>query len=123
MWTIDVEDWIWGKGVSPTPDKDGQEPTQPSESEASPSPKTKTMLHHESAAAAEPEGEGEAAQAALVAQEKQFNAFKRGVDEGGSLVVLHYLYPSTVMALREMIRYAREKGVEVRTVGECLGLT
>ncbi len=75
MWTIDVEDWIWGE--SPTP-------------------------------------------------EKQLDAFKRGVEAGGDIVVLHFLYESTVGFLREMIRFVKGRerdGVAVRvgTVRECLG--
>ncbi len=126
MWTIDVEDWIWGEGVPPIPEEESPEPNQPSKNEVSPHPESKiqteTMPNHKIKAFAEPEGESEEAQAAILAQEKQFNAFKRGVDQGGSLVVLHYLYPSTVRALREMVRYAREKGMEVMPVGECLRL-
>ncbi len=127
MWTIDVEDWIWGEGVSPIPENESPEPNQPPKNEVSPNPESEsqatTMPNRKIKAFAEPEGEGEEAQAeAILAQGKQFNAFKRGVDQGGSLVVLHYLYPSTVRALRQMVRYAREKGMQVRTVGECLGL-
>ncbi len=127
MWTIDVEDWIWGEGVSPVLETENPEPNQPPQNEVSPNPEAKiqatTTPNHEIKAFAEPEGKrGEAQAAAILAQEKQFNAFKRGVDQGGSLVVLHYLYPSTVRALREMVRYAREKGMEIMTVGECLGL-
>jgi hypothetical protein len=74
MWTIDVEDWIWGDSPAP---------------------------------------------------EKQLEAFKRGVDRGGDLVVLHYLYPSTVGYLREMIRYVKMSGGEGRekrigTVEQCM---
>jgi peptidoglycan/xylan/chitin deacetylase (PgdA/CDA1 family) len=69
MWTIDVEDWLWG--TSPTP-------------------------------------------------EKQLEAFKSGVDNGGDLVVLHYLYESTVGYLREMVRYARATGKRVGTVEGCM---
>jgi peptidoglycan/xylan/chitin deacetylase (PgdA/CDA1 family) len=58
--------------------------------------------------------------------ERQMEAFKRGVERGGDLVVLHYLYPSTVGLLREMVRWVRDGedgGGERRigTVGECLG--
>ena len=31
--------------------------------------------------------------------EKQLEAFKRGVDSGGDLVVMHYLFPSRVRLL------------------------
>lgn len=52
---------------------------------------------------------------------KQLDAFKRDVDNGGSLVVMHYLYPSTVDVLREMIQYARAKGKKIMRVDQCLG--
>ncbi len=126
MWTVDVEDWIWGEGVSPVPEKKRREPDQPPKKQVSPNPESKSQPKErpdqETKAFAESDGEREDAQAAILAQEKQFNAFKRGVDQGGSLVVLHYLYPSTVRALRQMVRYAREKGMEIMTVGECLRL-
>lgn len=70
MWTIDVEDWIYGTSETP---------------------------------------------------EKQLEAFQRGVENGGDLVVMHYLYESTVSYLREMIQIAKATGRELTTVADCMG--
>lgn len=42
--------------------------------------------------------------------EKQLEAFKRDVAKGGNLVVMHYLYPSTVGYLRQFIQLAKATG-------------
>lgn len=52
--------------------------------------------------------------------EKQLDAFKRDVNKGGNLVVLHYLYPSTVQYLREFIRLAKATGKQLMRVDQCL---
>jgi peptidoglycan/xylan/chitin deacetylase (PgdA/CDA1 family) len=52
--------------------------------------------------------------------EKQLEAFKRDVDKGGNLVVMHYLYKSTVGYLREFIRYAKASGKQMMRLDQCL---
>ncbi|KAJ1327462.1 peptidoglycan-N-acetylglucosamine deacetylase [Microdochium nivale] len=52
--------------------------------------------------------------------EKQLDAFKRDVNKGGNLVVLHYLYPSTVSYLREFIRIAKATGKQLMRVDQCM---
>ncbi|KAH7012453.1 glycosyl hydrolase [Microdochium trichocladiopsis] len=52
--------------------------------------------------------------------EKQLEAFKRDVNKGGNLVVLHYLYPSTVSYLREFIRIAKATGKQLMRVDQCM---
>lgn len=52
--------------------------------------------------------------------EKQLEAFQRDVDKGGNLVVLHYLYPSTVQYLREFIQIAKATGKDLMRVDQCM---
>lgn len=52
--------------------------------------------------------------------EKQLEAFKRDVDRGGDLVVMHYLTPSTVQYFRDIIKIARDTGKRIMRVDQCL---
>ncbi|KAH6660640.1 hypothetical protein BKA67DRAFT_60931 [Truncatella angustata] len=52
--------------------------------------------------------------------EKQLDAFKRDVAAGGNLVVMHYLYPSTVGYLREFIQIAKATGKQMMRVDQCM---
>lgn len=52
--------------------------------------------------------------------EQQLTAFQRDVDKGGNLVVLHYLYPSTVSYLREFIQRAKATGKQLMRVDQCM---
>ncbi|KAF2278573.1 glycosyl hydrolase [Westerdykella ornata] len=52
--------------------------------------------------------------------EQQLKAFQRDVDKGGNLVVLHYLYPSTVSYLRQFIQIAKATGKQLMRVDQCM---
>ncbi|KAF2786825.1 carbohydrate esterase family 4 protein [Melanomma pulvis-pyrius CBS 109.77] len=52
--------------------------------------------------------------------EQQLTAFQRDVDKGGNLVVLHYLYPSTVSYLRQFIQKAKATGKQLMRVDQCM---
>jgi peptidoglycan/xylan/chitin deacetylase (PgdA/CDA1 family) len=52
--------------------------------------------------------------------EQQKVAFQRDVTKGGNLVVLHYLYPSTVSYLREFITIAKATGKQLMRVDQCM---
>ncbi|KAF1995543.1 carbohydrate esterase family 4 protein [Amniculicola lignicola CBS 123094] len=52
--------------------------------------------------------------------EQQLAAFKRDVAKGGNLVVLHYLYPSTVSYLRQFIQIAKATGKQLMRVDQCM---
>ncbi|KAI0021073.1 glycosyl hydrolase [Xylariomycetidae sp. FL0641] len=52
--------------------------------------------------------------------EKQLDAFKRDVGKGGNLVVMHYLYESTVGYLQEFIQIAKATGKELMRVDQCM---
>lgn len=52
--------------------------------------------------------------------EQQLKAFQRDVDKGGNLVVLHYLYPSTVSYLRQFIQIAKKTGKQLMRVDQCM---
>jgi len=52
--------------------------------------------------------------------EQQKVAFQRDVDKGGNLVVLHYLYPTTVSYLREFIQIAKKSGKQLMRVDQCM---
>jgi len=52
--------------------------------------------------------------------EQQLKAFQRDVDKGGNLVVLHYLYPSTVSYLKEFIQIAKKTGKQLMRVDQCM---
>ncbi|KAH7132184.1 glycosyl hydrolase [Dendryphion nanum] len=52
--------------------------------------------------------------------QEQLKAFQRDVDKGGNLVVLHYLYPSTVSYLRQFIQIAKGTGKQLMRVDQCM---
>ncbi|KAI1498824.1 glycosyl hydrolase [Biscogniauxia marginata] len=52
--------------------------------------------------------------------EKQLDAFRRDVNKGGNLVVMHYLYPSTVGYLKEFIQIAKATGKQLMRVDQCM---
>ncbi|TDZ34652.1 Chitin deacetylase [Colletotrichum trifolii] len=52
--------------------------------------------------------------------EKQLESFQRDLDKGGSLVVMHYLYPSTVSYLRQFIQKAKATGKQLMRVDQCM---
>ncbi len=52
--------------------------------------------------------------------EKQLEAFQRDVDKGGNLVVMHYLYDSTVGYLRQFIQIAKATGKDLMRVDQCM---
>ena len=52
--------------------------------------------------------------------EKQLDAFKSDIGKGGNLVVMHYLYPSTVGYLKQFIQLAKATGKTLMRVDQCL---
>ncbi|KAF3066563.1 polysaccharide deacetylase [Daldinia childiae] len=52
--------------------------------------------------------------------EKQLEAFKRDVAAGGNIVVMHYLYNSTVSYLEEFIQIAKATGKQLMRVDQCM---
>ncbi|KAI1653548.1 carbohydrate esterase family 4 protein [Daldinia decipiens] len=52
--------------------------------------------------------------------EKQLDAFKRDVAAGGDIVVMHYLYNSTVSYLKEFIQIAKATGKQLMRVDQCM---
>jgi len=52
--------------------------------------------------------------------EKQLDAFNRDLAKGGNLVVMHYLYPSTVAYLRQFIQLAKATGKQLMRVDQCM---
>ncbi|KAL9036502.1 MAG: hypothetical protein Q9180_004265 [Flavoplaca navasiana] len=52
--------------------------------------------------------------------EKQLDAFKRDLARGGNLVVMHYLYPTTVQYLPQFIALAKATGKQLMRVDQCL---
>ncbi|KAI1075737.1 glycosyl hydrolase [Whalleya microplaca] len=52
--------------------------------------------------------------------EKQLDAFKRDVAAGGNIVVMHYLYDSTVSYLQEFIQIAKATGKQLMRVDQCM---
>ncbi|KAI5923577.1 hypothetical protein F4810DRAFT_199635 [Camillea tinctor] len=52
--------------------------------------------------------------------EKQLEAFKRDVAAGGNIVVMHYLYDSTVSYLKEFIEIAKATGKQLMRVDQCM---
>ncbi|KAK8020204.1 hypothetical protein PG990_005342 [Apiospora arundinis] len=52
--------------------------------------------------------------------EKQLDAFKRDIGKGGNLVVMHYLYPSTVGYLKQFIQLAKATGKQLMRVDQCM---
>ena len=51
---------------------------------------------------------------------KQLDAFKRDIAKGGNLLVMHYLYNSTVELLPEFIRLAKATGKTLMRVDQCM---
>ncbi|KAF2451943.1 carbohydrate esterase family 4 protein [Karstenula rhodostoma CBS 690.94] len=52
--------------------------------------------------------------------EEQLKAFERDVNKGGNLVVMHYLYPSTVGYLQQFIQMAKKTGKQLMRVDQCM---
>jgi peptidoglycan/xylan/chitin deacetylase (PgdA/CDA1 family) len=52
--------------------------------------------------------------------EKQLDAFKRDVEAGGNLMVMHYLYNSTVELLPQFIEIAKATGKKLMRVDQCM---
>lgn len=52
--------------------------------------------------------------------EEQLKAFERDVNKGGNLVVMHYLYPSTVGYLQQFIQIAKKSGKQLMRVDQCM---
>lgn len=52
--------------------------------------------------------------------EQQLVSFQRDVDKGGNLVVMHYLYPSTVSYLQQFIQIAKKTGKQLMRVDQCM---
>ncbi|KAL7271522.1 hypothetical protein RUND412_005714 [Rhizina undulata] len=52
--------------------------------------------------------------------EKQLEAFQRDLAKGGNLVVMHYLYPTTVGYLKQFIQLAKATGKQLMRVDQCL---
>ncbi|KAI9722914.1 MAG: hypothetical protein M1812_001362 [Candelaria pacifica] len=52
--------------------------------------------------------------------EKQLDAFKRDIGKGGNLVVMHYLYPTTVQYLPQFIALAKATGKQLMRVDQCM---
>jgi peptidoglycan/xylan/chitin deacetylase (PgdA/CDA1 family) len=52
--------------------------------------------------------------------QKQLDAFQRDVDKGGNLVVMHYLYQSTVDYLPRFIEIAKRTGKQLMRVDQCM---
>jgi peptidoglycan/xylan/chitin deacetylase (PgdA/CDA1 family) len=52
--------------------------------------------------------------------EKQLDAFQADVEKGGNLVVMHYLYESTVQYLPQFIAQAKATGKQLMRVDQCL---
>lgn len=52
--------------------------------------------------------------------EKQLEAFRRDVGRGGDLVVMHYLYPTTIGYLRQFIQIAKATGKQLMRVDQCM---
>ena len=52
--------------------------------------------------------------------EKQLEAFQNDLDKGGNLVVMHYLYESTVSYLPKFIEMAKATGKQLMRVDQCM---
>ncbi|KAL4805584.1 hypothetical protein BDV18DRAFT_152827 [Aspergillus unguis] len=52
--------------------------------------------------------------------ERQRDAFFRDVGQGGNLVVMHYLSPTTVEYFREFIRFIKNLNLDIMRVDQCL---
>lgn len=51
---------------------------------------------------------------------RQLKAFRRDVERGGDLVVMHYLTWSTVKYFRDFIDIARRKGKQIMRIDQCM---
>lgn len=51
----------------------------------------------------------------------QYKAFEEQLNKGGSIVVMHYLYKSTVDQFQDMIKLAKAKGRKFVRMDECIG--
>ncbi|EED13724.1 polysaccharide deacetylase, putative [Talaromyces stipitatus ATCC 10500] len=51
---------------------------------------------------------------------RQLKAFRRDIDRGGNLVVMHYLTWNTVKYFREFIRIAKHKGKKIMRIDQCM---
>lgn len=51
---------------------------------------------------------------------RQLSAFRRDVERGGDLVVMHYLTWSTVKYFRDFIDIARRKGKRIMRIDQCM---
>lgn len=51
----------------------------------------------------------------------QYKAFQESLEKGGSIVVMHYLYGSTVNQFRDMIQLAKSKGRQFVRADQCVG--
>ena len=54
------------------------------------------------------------------APEKQLEAFRQSMAAGGDLVVMHYLYPSTLKYFPQMIKEAKAAGKHFLRVDQCM---
>lgn len=54
-------------------------------------------------------------------QRLQYKAFADQLNSGGSIVVMHYLYKSTVDQFQDMIKLAKSKGRKFVRMDECIG--
>lgn len=52
--------------------------------------------------------------------EQQLVSFQRDLNAGGNLVVMHYLYPSTVSYLQQFIQMAKATGKQLMRVDQCM---
>jgi hypothetical protein len=52
--------------------------------------------------------------------EKQLDNFKSDVAKGGNLVVMHYLYNTTVSYIPQFIQIAKATGKQLMRVDQCL---
>ena len=55
------------------------------------------------------------------ADQLQYKSFVSDLDAGGDIVVMHYLYESTVDQFRQMIQYAKFKGKQFVRADQCVG--
>ena len=53
--------------------------------------------------------------------QKQLTAFNRDFNKGGNIVVMHYLYASTVSYLKDFIATAKAAGKKIVRVDQCIG--
>ncbi|KAH8690539.1 putative polysaccharide deacetylase [Talaromyces proteolyticus] len=53
-------------------------------------------------------------------EERQLEAFRRDIDRGGDIVVMHYLSWSTVQYFKDVIQMARETGKQIMRIDQCM---